>query len=374
MICRNCGNELQKNMKYCMYCGMAVKNKTTKNRGKKWIVLAVVCALLMVMAGGAGFYFLSSKTPENEQQLDTYFISNFPWGSSCTEAEAWMEENGYEYTCYDGVSPSIEFKFKTSDKWDCQIWNVGGYDSGGLNVCSATLSGARNWEEIYEKCNSELREIYGEQSASTDLMCEYSGNDVIVGMRKIGDMIQCDIRTYAVRNSLNHPEDLDLDSSDYNSDSDGYDSDWDSDYYDSDLEEIPSVYYSVHLQDVGWTDIMQDGETAGTVGEGRRLEAVIINLEDEFGDSEVCYRACVAEKGWLDWCSSGEKAGTENESRLMEALQIELESDFKEKYELNYRVHIQNIGWTDWLNSGDIAGTEGSGLRIEAVEITLTSK
>ena len=62
--------------------------------------------------------------------------------------------------------------------------------------------------------------------------------------------------------------------------------------------------YKSHLQDIGWTDFVNEGEVTGTTGESRRLEAIPIEATD-----------------------------------------------------LQYRVHLQDIGWTDWYNAGEIAGT-----------------
>lgn len=40
----------------------------------------------------------------------------------------------------------------------------------------------------------------------------------------------------------------------------------------------PAVFYSVHAADIGWMDDVSSGETAGTTGESRRIEAIEIKL------------------------------------------------------------------------------------------------
>lgn len=116
------------------------------------------------------------------------------------------------------------------------------------------------------------------------------------------------------------------------------------------------VEYEAHVQNVGWQGVKHDGETAGTVGESKRLEALRINCPG------VKFKGHVQNIGWTSERLSGEVVGTAGEDLRLEAVQI-----FKDG--IKYRVHIQNKGWTDWKSSGEVAGTVGESLRIEAIEI-----
>lgn len=116
------------------------------------------------------------------------------------------------------------------------------------------------------------------------------------------------------------------------------------------------VEYEAHVQNVGWQGVKHDGETAGTVGESKRLEALRINCPG------VKFKGHVQNIGWTSERLSGEVVGTVGEDLRLEAVQI-----FKDG--IKYRVHIQNKGWTDWKSSGEVAGTVGESLRIEAIEI-----
>lgn len=118
------------------------------------------------------------------------------------------------------------------------------------------------------------------------------------------------------------------------------------------------VEYEAHVQNVGWQGVKHDGETAGTVGESKRLEALRINCPG------VKFKGHVQNIGWTNERVSGEIIGTAGEDLRLEAVQI-----FKEG--IKYRVHIQNKGWTEWKSSGEVAGTVGESLRIEAIEIKL---
>ena len=116
--------------------------------------------------------------------------------------------------------------------------------------------------------------------------------------------------------------------------------------------------YKVHIQDKGWSVFFEEGRFAGTVGESKRIEAIVIEGVDE-------YRVHVENIGWMPWVKSGEVAGTVGEGKRIEAIQIKGTN-------VNYKVHVQDIGWMDWARDGETAGTEGGGLRVEAIQI-LTS-
>lgn len=118
------------------------------------------------------------------------------------------------------------------------------------------------------------------------------------------------------------------------------------------------VEYEAHVENVGWQGVKHDGETAGTVGESKRLEALRINCPG------VKFKGHVQNIGWTSERASGEIIGTAGEKLRLEAVQI-----FKDG--IKYRVHIENKGWTDWKGSGEVAGTVGESLRIEAIEIKL---
>ena len=116
--------------------------------------------------------------------------------------------------------------------------------------------------------------------------------------------------------------------------------------------------YKVHIQDKGWSVFFEEGRFAGTVGESKRIEAIVIEGVDD-------YRVHVENIGWMPWVKSGEVAGTVGKGKRIEAIQIKGEN-------VNYKVHVQDIGWMDWARDGETAGTEGGGLRVEAIQI-LTS-
>lgn len=120
-----------------------------------------------------------------------------------------------------------------------------------------------------------------------------------------------------------------------------------------------SIKYCGHLQDIGWTNWVCNGEIAGTTGQSRRMEAIKIDAP-----FEIKAKAHLQDIGDVDYGKINKDTviGTTGESRRLEALA--LTGDF------TYRVHIQNIGWTDWKRAdGSWVGTKGQSLRLEAIEI-----
>jgi uncharacterized protein YjdB len=132
------------------------------------------------------------------------------------------------------------------------------------------------------------------------------------------------------------------------------------------------VTYQAHLQDIGWQDSVDNGVTAGTTGQSRRLEAVRISLQNIGGG--IKYRAHVQDIGWQDWVTDGAQSGTTGQSKRLEAIQISLTGSAADLYDVYYRVHVQDIGWQDWVSNGATAGTTGMSKRAEAIEIQVVTK
>ena len=142
---------------------------------------------------------------------------------------------------------------------------------------------------------------------------------------------------------------------------------------------IGQILYKTHVQYIGWQNTnFVDGQTAGTTGEGRSIEALTMKVTD-FGRQDhltgsVVYQAHVQSIGWQDEVADGEMAGTTGRSKRIEAIKIHLTGELAEKYNIYYRVHSARFGWLDWTKNGEIAGTVGYSAGIEAIEIKLFEK
>lgn len=136
-----------------------------------------------------------------------------------------------------------------------------------------------------------------------------------------------------------------------------------------------SVSYIVHCQDYGWEEEWKkDGQTSGTVGESKRLEAIQIKLPNGVSGS-IEYRTHIQDIGWeKNWSKNGEKSGTEGQCKRLEAIQIKLTGEVEKNYDVYYSVHAENFGWLGWAKNGEEAGTAGYGYRLEAIRIQLVTK
>ena len=141
-------------------------------------------------------------------------------------------------------------------------------------------------------------------------------------------------------------------------------------------EIIPTVSYRVHRQTYGWeTNWKRNGDTSGTVGQGKRLEGITISVDDQYAsNSGIRYRTYVQSYGWLDWVQNGEMAGTQGQAKRLEAIQIELTGDLSERYDVYYRVHAQTFGWLKWAKNGEESGSLQLSKRLEAIQIKLVRK
>ena len=129
-----------------------------------------------------------------------------------------------------------------------------------------------------------------------------------------------------------------------------------------------------HVQDKGWMSAVSEGSTTGTTGQGKRLEALKINLKDYNGGSGIKYSAHVAQIGWQEWKTSGQMAGTTGKALAIEAMKLMLTGTIAKYYDIYYRMHVANYGWLGWAKNGEVAGTTGGGIRAEAIEIRLVAK
>ncbi len=127
-----------------------------------------------------------------------------------------------------------------------------------------------------------------------------------------------------------------------------------------------SVQYQAQFAYTGWmTNWVQDGQTAGTPG-GNQMEAIKIQTTS-YG---ITYRAHVAYDGWLPWVSNGAIAGTVGQGKSLQAIEIKLQGA-PSNLHVNYRVYVHGQGWQGWASDGATAGTIGLGLVVDAIEIKI---
>ena len=144
-----------------------------------------------------------------------------------------------------------------------------------------------------------------------------------------------------------------------------------------------TISYASYVQGTGWQSMREEGKLSGTVGEGKRVEALQVSLVNNTGyTGSLVYQAQVQKTGWQAektvrstgtsaTPSTGPLCGTTGQSLRLETLRFKLTGDLAQHYDIYYRVHVQNIGWMGWAKNGEDAGTVGLALRVEALQICL---
>jgi uncharacterized protein YjdB len=140
----------------------------------------------------------------------------------------------------------------------------------------------------------------------------------------------------------------------------------------------PGVQYKTHIQDYGWeTAWKRDGSLSGTVGEWKRLEALVVELTGSLpAEANIQTYVHVQNRGNLGPFAMGDEAGTSGEGLRLEQIRLVLNN--MSGYRLLYNVQVQNKGWLkdvnneeNWFKSGETAGTSGEGLRLEGIRIKI---
>lgn len=182
-------------------------------------------------------------------------------------------------------------------------------------------------------------------------------------------------------------QDIEVKESDSNKDSEAKESDSSKESEESEETELAAAGTSlassyklqcrVHRQTYGWSDWIDSDSVAGTIGEGKRLEAIQIRIVDKNGNAtskyHVSYKVHRQTYGWTNWVSDGAEAGTTGEGKRLEAICIKVTDNSGNSYQVSYRVHAQTYGWMDTVSGEAEAGTVGQGKRLEAIVLSLNS-
>lgn len=135
-----------------------------------------------------------------------------------------------------------------------------------------------------------------------------------------------------------------------------------------------SVEYSAHIQNIGWNDYVDNGETCGNINSGKRIEALKLNIYNSNYAGTIQYSAHVQNIGWQNYVNNNEIIGTTGKGYRIEAIKIRITEELLENYDIYYRTYAQNIGWLAWTLNGEISGTQGMSCMLEAIEIKLVEK
>lgn len=133
-----------------------------------------------------------------------------------------------------------------------------------------------------------------------------------------------------------------------------------------------SISYS-SLSGSSWTSSVQNGTTSGSTGTSTPLHAIRVQLPSNVSGG-VSYRTHLSNIGWTGDVSNGSESGDLSGGERIEALSITLTGSASKRYDVWYRVYIQNFGWLGWTKNGASAGSSGCGLQVEAYQVVLKGR
>lgn len=132
------------------------------------------------------------------------------------------------------------------------------------------------------------------------------------------------------------------------------------------------LWYRAHCQGVGWLDPVRDGQVAGTVGFSKRLEAIMIDLRkirEKYPDAKLSAKAHIQGIGWVSYDNVEHDTviGTVGQGKRLEAIELELTGvPGKNIYA---QTHLAKFGWTGYIAGGFASGTVGIKTAVEAMRL-----
>lgn len=134
------------------------------------------------------------------------------------------------------------------------------------------------------------------------------------------------------------------------------------------------IRYLAFERGYGFTDLFSNGETLGSPGRGRTMEAIRIRGPDREIGGSVKYRVYLQGQGWTGWVENAGLAGNLGRGARIGAVQVYLTGNMARLYNVRYRAYVDRDGWLGWTQNGGIAGALSSADRMEALQIELVRK
>lgn len=127
--------------------------------------------------------------------------------------------------------------------------------------------------------------------------------------------------------------------------------------------------YEAHVQTYGWRPWVLEGNWCGTQGQSKRLEALRINPPAGVVLEVDAHLQNIGWKTYTDICHGNDIIiGTVGESRRLEAVIIRVIKN-RPGLTLTYQAHVQTYGTMPVVKEGEIAGTYGESKRLEDLRI-----
>ena len=141
------------------------------------------------------------------------------------------------------------------------------------------------------------------------------------------------------------------------------------------------VYYRVHSKTYGWMDWAKNGNISGSYGKSAPINAIHIKVVHKadhvslpmtrpYQGEEFLYQTHAAFVGWSTMLNSGQTINNPSSGKQLEAIRVFLPTNIQGG--LNAWGYSQNKGWIKEVHNGEVIGTVGQSLRLEAYELNLT--
>ena len=132
----------------------------------------------------------------------------------------------------------------------------------------------------------------------------------------------------------------------------------------------PPLEVTVHLQNIG--DLrFRENEFAGTRGQSRRLEGFQLDLQPSVPGLGLRYMAHLENIGDTAFVTDGQFVGTRGQSRRLEGFAIELTGPNANNFNVFYMAHLQDSGDTSVHQNGQFCGTRGQSRRVEGILVRI---
>jgi hypothetical protein len=124
----------------------------------------------------------------------------------------------------------------------------------------------------------------------------------------------------------------------------------------------------IHLEGVGDTSFTH-GVFSGTRGQSRRLEGFMLRLDPPIAGVNMQYMAHLEGIGDTPWVNEGQFVGTRGRGRRMEGFAFRLTGPEAARYTVVYMAHLQDTADTGFYRDSQYCGTRGQSRRVEGIQV-----
>lgn len=133
-----------------------------------------------------------------------------------------------------------------------------------------------------------------------------------------------------------------------------------------------SFLYQTHQSGIGWSDMLTNNKPSANANNKSKIEAVRVFMPTDYvGNINVTTHV----EGIGDMSvGNGQIAGTVGQGRRVEALKFDLSGDIANYYQLNANTYIQDLGWSGTSQLGSYCGSRGISKELYSLVLDFSDK